>query len=294
MSLLTTFKSLPPMVADNHASAFSAAPQPDGGSPVSTVLSCQVNVGTFAQLFLPETETKRVAQATSEARRELRQLKTQATRLSGWPKWVRPDYVRTIQQLGCHEQVREMIEKGFGLVAIANKIHEHEEMTQCAVGTVENYLTHYKATIPKHVIARKQLRIPEAEQSLKQGIDVRQMLEDLYQKMEARIEIGFTREKQMNFLIPGMEKQFIVAAKLLKEIYEFDKEMGFGEYGTAIRNEKPSQPVQAFDLDKVYSRTGLTEMMQDPTKRMRIVSCVERLLDLGKKADEMEDVANNS
>lgn len=250
-------------------------------------LSSTASVFVSVALFIPEVEAQRVGIDAARSQGEARRVGAEVARIAGWPSWVNPNLVHTIQQLGCHEQVREMMEKGFGLVAIANKIHQYGELLSCTVGTIENYLTHYRATVPKHLIARKQLKIPEAEQSLRKGIDVRQKLEDLYNKMESRIEIGFNREKQMSFLMTGMEKQFEVAAKLLKEIYQFDKEQGFGEYGAATRDGKVAAPVPQIDLDKVYSRTGINETLQDPAKRMRVISVVERLLDLGNKAEQM-------
>jgi hypothetical protein len=251
-----------------------------------------VQVGTTSPssvvVYRPDLEEKLVRLDASRSDGERRKMVAEVVKMNGWPYWVKPSFVNIIKNLGCFEQVREMLEKGVGLVKIANQIKAHGEMLDQAIGTIENYLTHYKATIPKHLIARKQLKIPEAEQALRSSLDVRQKMIELYNRMEKRIEIGFNREQQMNFLMSGMEKQFEVAAKILKDIYNFDKEQGFGEYGAIARDgERKSLPSAPIDLDAVYSRTGINDTLQDPAKRQRIVSVVERLLDLGKKADDI-------
>lgn len=201
-------------------------------------------------------------------------LMNEARSLMGWPKWVRKSYVDYIKSLRCFENIRELCISNLPPTEIARQIQLYGEGKDLQVGTIANYLEHYKATVPKGLIVqRANPHFATQRKKAEQELNVQEEVSKLYKLMYKRVEIAVNREDSIGFLLPNVEKSFAVALDYLKALHELRASMGFeAEQAKSISRE--------IDWDRIYVRPGVNKVLQDPAARARVVRFVEGMTSL--------------
>jgi hypothetical protein len=210
-----------------------------------------------------------------------------------WPKWVQSSKVRNIQQLPIFSVVHEMVLMGHPDAEIARHIQAHGFLTNVEFASVVNYLSHYRATVPKSLILLHHTpkHVLDAKSKIDDQIDIIGEQDWLYRSQKARLLTIFRREEQMGIPIPGMDKEIDLAARLLERSAKFRKDAGFNEpeiYRAAKKEDR-----FGVDLDRIYSKEGITEKLSDPKSRLKILGAVESLLAIAQRKSEVIDVQNN-
>jgi hypothetical protein len=207
-----------------------------------------------------------------------------------WPKWVQPSKVRQIQQLPIFSIVHEMVLMGHPDIEIARIIQDHGCMTEIETATVVTYLGHYRATVPKSLILMHNTpkHVLDAKAKLEEHIDIISEQDWLYRSQKHRLLTIFKREEQFGMVIPNMEKEIDLAARLLEKSAKFRKDAGFNEpeiYRAAKREDR-----FGVNLDRIYSKEGITEKLSDPKSRLKILGAVESLLAIAQRKSEVIDI----
>ena len=207
-----------------------------------------------------------------------------------FPGWVRPDYVRQIRGLHCFEDVREMIILGVPVVEVARKVHSLGELKNLKINTLEMQLRHYKATIPKWLIAARQSEnLPVQYLEVKkasEAIEVFTELTSLYEMIKERLQIGMRVDRKFEIVTPHLEKTFMVAAGILDKIREMKERNWVAQEDQRVVNA----PTKSLDWSKIYSSGSVAKVMADPESRSRVIKVAERLMDLYGKNLTLEQI----
>ena len=201
-----------------------------------------------------------------------------------WPKWVSDGYIRAIKNLKCFEIVRRHCLDGIPSVEIARLIHSLGECPDIKLSTIESWLLHYRATLPKgELMVSRRLAPRSIEEKLKKRIEVRDDLEKLKNWMFERLEIAVNREKSFGMLIPNTEKSFAVALEIVSRIQEIqEKEIGNVE-------QQAGQQVVSWtrtDFDQMYQKPGMNDTLKNPVSRMKIARFLDQTMQLVGGMDE--------
>jgi hypothetical protein len=204
-----------------------------------------------------------------------------------WPKWVQPSKVRHIKDLPIFPQVHDMILNGHPDVEIARLIHESGLHLDDELGTVQAWVGHYRATIPKALILIKHMpkAAIEAHKRVKSSLDLIAEADELYKWQKARALKAVEREKSIDYIIPGGDKEITAASNLLDKCLKMRKEIGLTDRQMADALSSSNQ-LERFDLDKVYSREGVNEKLKDPVSRVKILNAVEKFIDMASRRIE--------
>lgn len=210
-----------------------------------------------------------------------------------WPKWVQSSKVRQIQQLPIFSIVHEMVLMGHPDVEIARVIQGHGCMVDIETATIVTYLGHYRATVPKSLILLHNTpkHVLDAKSKMDDHLDIISEQDWLYRSQKSRLLNIFKREEQFGMALPGMDKEIDLAARLLERSAKFRKDAGFNEpeiYRAAKKEDR-----FGVNLDRIYSKEGITEKLSDPKSRLKILGAVESLLAIAQRKSEVIDVQNN-
>jgi len=207
-----------------------------------------------------------------------------------WPKWVIPSRVKHIQQLPIFSMVHEMVLLGHPDSEIARMIHNHGCMNTFELNSVIQYITHYRATIPKSLILLHHTpkHVLDAKAKMDNQLDIIEEADWMYKIQKDRVRKVMGYEDQVAFLLPNVDKEIDLAARLLERAMKFRKEAGFNH--PEIFKSAKKEDKFGVDLDRIYSREGITEKLTDPKSRLKILGVVENLLSIAQKKSEVIDI----
>jgi hypothetical protein len=197
--------------------------------------------------------------------------------MSIWPKWIRESYVRSIRNLRCHEAIREMLLHGVAPIECARHIQLLGEMTEIGLDTLRQYCEHYKATIPKHLFMQKMepQAYPGIRRKVSSEIDTLGILDKLQKIQMERIELGLQRERGMQFVMTGGEKNILAMLEVVSKIQEIQADV-FGYHGKGPQViETTGQQVSQMDWSRTYSSPKVNETMSNPESRARVLRFIE-------------------
>lgn len=207
-----------------------------------------------------------------------------------WPKWVQMSRVRAIQQLPIFPQVQEMILLGHPDSEIARQIQMHGYMVDLELSTIIHYLAHYKATVPKSLILLHNTpkHVLDAKLKMDEQLDIIGESDWLYRLQKSRLNKLMKLENSMEYVLPNVEKEIDLAAKLLERSVRLRKDAGFNHpdiYRTSKKEDR-----FGVDLDRIYSKEGITDKLSDPKTRLKILGAVESLLAIAQRKTEIIDI----
>lgn len=211
-----------------------------------------------------------------------------------WPKWVTPSKVKAIQQLPIFAMVHEMILLGHPDNEIARSIQAHGYMDDIELNSVINYVAHYKATVPKSLILLHNTpkHVLDAKSKLDEQLDVISEQDWLYRIQKTRLQKALEAEQMTNYIIPNLDKEIDLAAKLLERSVKIRKDAGFNDPEIFKASKKDDR--FGVDLDRIYSKEGITEKLTDPKTRLKILGAVESLLAIAQKKSEVIDIQSKA
>jgi hypothetical protein len=188
------------------------------------------------------------------------------------PDWVNKSHVRTIKGLNCYEAVRELLLNGTPSIEVARQIQLLNELKHVSLNSIRVYVEHFKATLPKLEMIQRinPLGFVAAAKKVEKAIDSLSVLEKMIEAMVSRIEIGMKREAAMQFLMPGMNKEFETIKNMIQAHHEMKRNI-IGRTDIEMITDAP------MDWSKVYSAPNVNEVMQSPEKRARLVRMTENL-----------------
>lgn len=255
---------------------------PDAGTPCDDqVLDYRVSLDIGVILRCQARTEDEIEKEADDAQAHMdAKIKAKQLALTQFPKWVELSYVRKIKELDCFESVREMLMSGVTVIEVARHIHSLNEMNQVKLETLKLYLDHYKATIPAWMLAARQQpkQYLELKKKADEGIDCLKEMQTLYVMMKDRLEMGVKQERNFGILTSGMDRNFVVAINIIKEIDELKSRLGISD--DQARVALPKHMSDQVEWNRVYSRESVQEVMNSPEKRSRVVQAAERLLDL--------------
>jgi len=198
-----------------------------------------------------------------------------------WPKWVKPGKVRHIKDLPVFAEVHDMILNGTPDAEVARFIHGAGLHIDEDPVTVIGWLSHYRATVPKALILVRTMpkAAIEAAKKVNSSLNIIAEADKLYDYQLKRVEKAIKRENEIDYIIPGGEKEIREASNLLKECARLRKEIGLTDRQLEEAS-KGSNQLERFDLNRVYSREGVNEKLRDPVSRLKILNAVEKMIDL--------------
>ncbi len=198
-----------------------------------------------------------------------------------WPKWVQPSKVRAIKELPIFAEVHDMILNGYPDAEVVRAIHGASLHLDEEFSTIQGWVSHYRATVPKALIlVRKMPKAAiEAHRRVQESLDMIAEADKLYRMQLRRAEKAIKREDSIDYIIPGGEKEILAASTLLDKCAKMRKEIGLTDKQMADAMN-PSNQLERFDLDRVYSREGINEKLRDPVARLKILNAVEKMVDL--------------
>jgi len=207
-----------------------------------------------------------------------------------WPQWVRPSKVKAIKDLPIFPQVHDMILSGHPDVEIARLIQTSGLHLDDELATVQGWVSHYRATVPKALILVKHMpkAAIEAHKRVNASLDLIAEADQLYQWQKARAQKSIDREKSIDYIIPGGDKEITAASNLLDKCLKMRKEIGLTDKQMTDGLSSSNQ-LERFDMNRVYSREGINEKLRDPGARMKILNAVEKVMDfVSRRVEESE------
>lgn len=203
-----------------------------------------------------------------------------------YPKWVDAGHVRYIKNLKCFENVRSMILQRIPSVEIARQIQMFGEGHNHSLETLRQKLEHYRATIPKAAFLVPSMHqhspaFKSAIQQLRESVNVVEDMNRLKQMMFERLEIALKREREMGFLLPGIEKQYDVQMRIIKELGN-----AMRDYTDAVVDDA-RPPVKTFSLEYAYSDKSL-EAIKSPSGQLKVAKFAKTLMDTFSNIDEQK------
>lgn len=235
-------------------------------------LTCELKIGVQIQRLEVKSDEELV---------EANQMVEATESLTKFPSWVKNGHLNQVKNLKCFELVREMLITGVSSIEVAKKIQGLGELTHCKLESIRQYLEHYKATIPTWLLASRQQPKDylQLQAQTKETLDVMEKLVSLYKRIDERIEIGMKQERKFGLLTNGLEKNFLIASKLLEQIEALKEKLGVADH--QAREALPQGMLTPqVDWNRVYSKQSVVEVMNHPEKRTRIIGVAERLLEL--------------
>lgn len=220
-----------------------------------------------------------------------REVKTVKQRyIENWPSWVRPAKVQKIKDLNCFAIIHDLILNGLPAPEVARHIQLHNELPGDSPDQIRQFVEHYRATIPKSILAQRHLPkvVQLAAREIQESVDVVKEMSSLFFKMKKRFDMNATREDAIQFSLAANDKiaaemkNILMAIAILKEKYGVTDEQ--------VR-QAAKDPTLGVDWDGVYGREGVNQVIKDPAARMRVLRTVEGMLEYwGKKGQVLPAV----
>lgn len=202
----------------------------------------------------------------------------------GAPKWVQKYKCDKVKRLPIFAQVYDMLLDGTPAMQVAKFIQSagfHEDQS---IHTVRGWVEHFNATIPKALVVKRQnpIQYHRAKAQVDKAIDVIGELRELLDLQKKRINMGHDREEQMQFLMNNMHKEMNTALEYLKVAHTVKDSLGLNR----PQHEEPIETEgRVLDLEKTYAREGLNKVLDNPKSRMKVLSTVERYVEMYGKRD---------
>lgn len=216
--------------------------------------------------------------------------------------------IRRVKELPCFAQVHEWILEKVPLMEIVKRIKDMGYWPQVSDLTGRNYVHYYKTTIPKTLIVDRtykpsnytpleesaRVALHYATQEVIKFSSHMGKMNEWIEMQHARIKIAYEKEKQMGFLMSGTHKEFKEARELLKTAIEIKEKMFKSEGDSGLvpmQSAQAEKTINQYDLDNVYEKEGLSDVLKKPESRMKILNTIDRLLSTYQKIDEAKDEA---
>lgn len=214
-----------------------------------------------------------------------------------------------IHSLKCYQEVYSRACAGWPMTELARFIQEErKEYTDVKRPQLEFSLREWRKTIPAADLVAK--RFPEvfedAKESIENGLDELQELEELYRVQMHRINIDFRTEGKIGKLMPSMTSEIREARQLLETIGQLKMELGIHQRAATKHEVTVDGQVDARIVeDTTEYGAAVQKVMDNAESRRRVQGLVDRFVKMSDKglaalppraapADDIEETEDDS
>ncbi len=191
--------------------------------------------------------------------------------------------VKRIQSLVCFEDVHRMVLENWPLVEIARFIQKTKgELTTLTEQSLKVYLTIYRQWLPPGPMVRPLASVfHHAARKVAEGLDVISELERLYEIQMERIQIDFSREKELKKLMPTMTSEIRCGREILESLAKTKVEFGL---------DPKQMGLGAGEAAQKYGNDSVQKVLDNAPSRQKLLSLAARFVTVVKAREQMEVV----
>jgi len=183
-----------------------------------------------------------------------------------------------LRQMQCFPEVHKRICDGWSLSQLAKWIqNERNEYKDIGPDSLTATLHEYRASLPSSIRAGKTLPVAQAKAAMEiaEGLDELVELERLVHLQMERIEIDFSKEKQIKKLLTTMTPEIKEARQLLMAHAQLKMDLGLTQRHLGTAEVEVSVPSE---LAAKYGSEAVQKVLENDGSRRRLLGIAERLL----------------
>lgn len=187
-----------------------------------------------------------------------------------------PKKFAKLKAMQCYPDVLEMLRAGYNYGQIAEFIHvQADEYTDIKRRSLEKILSDfYRDEIPdiEKVVKAKPEAVSDAIDNITHQVDVLNELGKLYHLQMERIQLNYTREKQVGMVFKTTGREVKIASEILQQIGEFQQDYGMKPRQLGILGLEAKATVNVEEKLKLPSG-----FISNPRKRERMIQFIRRV-----------------